>query len=64
VTIENGNNPAVIQVGATYPDLGATITGPQAELNLGITTYVNGALNRLKICGAPPLLIAARTSLS
>jgi hypothetical protein len=25
------------------PDLGATITGPQADLNLGITTYVNGA---------------------
>jgi hypothetical protein len=31
-------------VGATYSDLGATITGPQADLNLGITTYVNGAL--------------------
>jgi hypothetical protein len=38
----NGDNPAVIQVGATYTDLGATITGPQADLNLGITTYVNG----------------------
>jgi hypothetical protein len=38
----NGNNPAVIQVGATYTDLGATITGPQADLNLGITTYLNG----------------------
>jgi len=25
-----------------YTDLGATITGPQADLNLGITTYVNG----------------------
>jgi hypothetical protein len=25
------------------PDLGATITGPRADLNLGITTYVNGA---------------------
>jgi hypothetical protein len=24
-------------------NLGATITGPQADLNLGITTYVNGA---------------------
>jgi hypothetical protein len=23
--------------------LGATITGPQADLNLGITTYLNGA---------------------
>jgi hypothetical protein len=39
----NGDNPAFIQVGATYTDLGATITGPQADLNLGITTYVNGA---------------------
>jgi hypothetical protein len=38
----NGDNPAVIQVGATYTDLGATIEGPQADLNLGITTYVNG----------------------
>jgi Domain of unknown function (DUF5011) len=38
----NGDNPAIIQVGATYTDLGATITGPRADLNLGITTYVNG----------------------
>jgi len=38
----NGDNPAIIQVGATYTDLGATIEGPQADLNLGITTYVNG----------------------
>ena len=38
----NGDNPAIIQVGATYNDLGATITGPQQDLNLGITTYVNG----------------------
>ncbi len=36
----NGDNPATIQVGATYADLGATITGPQADLNLA--TYVNG----------------------
>jgi hypothetical protein len=28
--------------GATYTDLGATIEGPQADLNLDITTYVNG----------------------
>jgi hypothetical protein len=27
---------------AQLTDLGATITGPQADLNLGITTYVNG----------------------
>ena len=39
----NGDNPAIVQVGDTYTDLGATITGPQADLNLGITTYVNGA---------------------
>jgi Domain of unknown function (DUF5011) len=39
----SGDNPAIIQVGASYTDLGATITGPQADLNLGITTYVNGA---------------------
>ena len=40
----DGDNPAIVQVGATYSDLGATITGPQADLNLGITTYVNGVL--------------------
>ena len=38
----NGADPAVIQVGATYNDLGATITGPRADLNLGIQTYLNG----------------------
>jgi hypothetical protein len=38
----NGGNPAIIQVGATYNDLGATITGPQQDLNLGIETFVNG----------------------
>jgi Domain of unknown function (DUF5011) len=37
----NGDNPG-IQVGATYTDLGATIERPQADLNLGVTTYVNG----------------------
>ena len=31
----NGANPAIIQVGNTYNDLGATITGPQADLNRG-----------------------------
>ena len=40
----NGDNPAIIQVGASYTDLGATITGPQADLNLGIQTYLNGTL--------------------
>jgi hypothetical protein len=38
----NGDNPAVVQIGDTYTDLGATITGPQVDLNLGIATYVNG----------------------
>jgi Domain of unknown function (DUF5011) len=40
----NGDNPAIVQVGATYSDLGATITGPQADLNLGIETLLNGVL--------------------
>jgi hypothetical protein len=38
----NGDNPAIVQVGASYADLGATITGPQADLNLGIQTFFNG----------------------
>jgi hypothetical protein len=37
----NGGNPATIQIGSTYTDLGATITGPHADLNLGIKTFVN-----------------------
>jgi Domain of unknown function (DUF5011) len=40
----NGDNPAIIHVGDTYADLGATITGPQADLNLGIKTFLNGTL--------------------
>lgn len=40
----NGNNPAYVTVGDTYNDLGAKITGPQADLNLGIKTFLNGAL--------------------
>jgi uncharacterized protein (UPF0261 family) len=40
----NGENPAIIPVGATYNDLGAQITSPQADLNLGIKTFLNGAL--------------------
>ena len=39
-----GDNPAVIHVGDTYIDLGATITGPQADLNLCIKTFINGKL--------------------
>ena len=39
----NGSNPATIAVGATYADLGATITGPtEADKNLGIHAFVNG----------------------
>lgn len=40
----NGANPAIIHVGDTYNDLGATIAGPQADLNLGIQTFLNGTL--------------------
>jgi Domain of unknown function (DUF5011) len=40
----NGNNPAHVNVGDTYADLGAIITGPQADLNLDIKTFLNGAL--------------------
>jgi surface protein with Ig-like domain len=40
----NGDNPTIINVGDTYADLGATITGPQADLNLGIKTFLNGTL--------------------
>ena len=41
----DGNNPAIIHVGDTYRDLGATITGPtDADKNLGIKTFLNGAL--------------------
>jgi hypothetical protein len=28
----------------SYADLGATITAPQSDLNLGIKSYLNGAL--------------------
>jgi len=38
----NGDNPAIVQVGDSYNDLGATITAPQADLNLGIQLYLNG----------------------
>jgi hypothetical protein len=41
----NGDNPAIIHVGDTYGDLGATITGPQADLNLGIKTFLNGPMH-------------------
>ncbi|MBI4276372.1 tail fiber domain-containing protein, partial [Candidatus Uhrbacteria bacterium] len=39
----NGNNPATINVGDTYGDLGALITGPtEADKNLGIHTFLDG----------------------
>jgi len=40
----NGDNPAIIQVGDSYADLGATITGPTADLNLRLKTFLNGTL--------------------
>lgn len=38
----NGSNPAIIHVGDAYADLGAAITAPDADKNLGIATYLNG----------------------
>ncbi|MBI5457879.1 DUF5011 domain-containing protein, partial [Candidatus Kaiserbacteria bacterium] len=38
----NGNNPAIVNVGDVYADLGAMITGPEEDLNLGISTSVDG----------------------
>ncbi|HTV27707.1 MAG TPA: hypothetical protein VMF32_07980 [Xanthobacteraceae bacterium] len=44
----NGDNPAIIQVGATYDDLGASIsdtgTGQAGDTNLGYQTFLNGTL--------------------
>ena len=40
VTVQ-GNNPATIQVGSTYADLGATVTDNEND-NLGYTTSVDG----------------------
>ena len=43
VTISiHGNNPATINVGDTYGDLGATITAPTSALNLGIKVSIDG----------------------
>jgi len=39
----NGENRAIVHVGDTYADLGATITGPQADLNLGVHLFLNGS---------------------
>ena len=44
----NGDNPAIIQVGDSYADLGATVsdTGPgqAGDTNLGYQTFLNGTL--------------------
>jgi Chaperone of endosialidase len=41
----NGNNPAHINVGDSYSDLGARIIGPtEADTNLGLRYFVDGAL--------------------
>ena len=53
----NGNNPAHIHVGATYNDLGATITGPaDADKNLGGHTLgpVVAATEKLTGCAIEP----------
>lgn len=39
----NGDNPATVNVSAAYSDLGATISGPQQDLNLDIDASVDGA---------------------
>ncbi|MDP7466287.1 MAG: DUF5011 domain-containing protein, partial [Candidatus Pacebacteria bacterium] len=39
----NGNNPANINIGTTYNDLGATVTD-NVNGNLGLTTYLDGTL--------------------
>jgi hypothetical protein len=38
----NGDNPSTVEVGATYSDLGATITAPAADTNLGIKVSIDG----------------------
>ena len=44
----NGDNPAVIQIGDSYADLGATVSdtgsGQAGDTNLGIKTFLNGTL--------------------
>jgi hypothetical protein len=44
----NGDNPAIIQVGNSYADLGASVTdtgpGQAADTNLGYKTFLNGTL--------------------
>jgi hypothetical protein len=44
----NGDNPALIEVGDSYVDLGATVTdtgpGQAGDTNLGYSTFLNGTL--------------------
>ena len=44
----NGDNPAIIEVGDSYADLGATVTdtspGQAGDTNLGLKTFLNGTL--------------------
>jgi lysophospholipase L1-like esterase len=37
-----GDDPAIIHIGDTYSDLGATITAPEVDKNLGIKIFLNG----------------------
>jgi len=39
----NGNNPAEVEIGASYVDLGASVTDDKDQ-NLGLRAFVNGAL--------------------
>jgi hypothetical protein len=39
----NGNNPATVQVGVIYADLGAMISSPASDKNLGITALIDNA---------------------
>jgi hypothetical protein len=45
-----GDNPTYVHIGDRYADLGARITGPPTDLNLGIKTFLNGIIaNRIEI---------------
>jgi hypothetical protein len=39
----NGNASSTIELGDTYNDLGARIVAPESDLNLGLTTILDGA---------------------
>jgi len=55
----NGNNPAIINIGDSYGDLGALITGPTTEdTNLGIHVSVDGGAT------TTPDMIAIDTSVA